>query len=188
MGQNLIDDYGSRNPVSCHNNPSCKICNFIKDCQQLTIAPLSFSISDAENCILGHVTPSDNFVQEIIRGVKSIPFNNRKALKYIQDNDKDLIQLREYLLTGKRPTPKNNKVNSVKRYLNIHKDSKLTIAKDGVIVVTKRDNHLINRELIVLPDDIGFGIMYALHLNLNHPTEHQLSKILDTKFFILHSK
>ena len=185
MGQNLIDDYGSRNPVSCHNNPSCKICNFIKDCQQLTIAPLSFSISDAENCILGHVTPSDNFVQEIIRGVKSIPFNNRKALKYIQDNDKDLIQLREYLLTGKRPTPKNNKVNSVKRYLNIHKDSKLTIAKDGVIVVTKRDNHLINRELIVLPDDIGFGIMYALHLNLNHPTEHQLSKILDTKFFIL---
>ena len=185
MGQNLIDDYGSRNPASCNDNPECKICNFIKDCQQLTIAPLSFSISDNDNCVLGHVSRSDNFVQEIIRGEKSIPFNNRKALKYLQDNDPDLIQLREYLITGKRPTPKNTKVNSVKRYLNLHKDSKLTIAKDGCIVVTKRDNNLVNRELIVLPDEIGFGIIYAMHLNLSHPTFHQLSKILDTKFFVL---
>ena len=185
MNQNLIDDYGSRNPATCNNNPDCKICNFIKDCQQLTIAPLSFSISDSDMCVLGHVSKSDNFIQDIIRGVKSIPFNNRKALKYLQDNDHDLIQLREYLITGKRPTPKNNKVNSVKRYLNLHKDSKLTIARDGCIVVTKRDNHLINRDLIVLPDDVGFGILYAMHLNLNHPTFYQLSKIVDTKFFIL---
>ena len=134
---------------------------------------------------MGHVSKSDNFVQEIIRGEKSIPFNNRKALKYLQDNDPDLIQLREYLITGKRPTPKNTKVNSVKRYLNLHKDSKLTIAKDGSIVVTKRDNNLVNRELVVLPDEIGFGIIYAMHLNLSHPTFHQLSKILDTKFFVL---
>ena len=185
MGQNFIDDYGSRNPASCNNNPNCKICNFITDCQQLTIAPLSFSISNIDKCVLGHVSQSENFVQDIINGKKSIPFNNRKALKYLQDNDKDLIQLREYLLTGKRPTPKNTKINAVKRYLNIHKDSKMTIAKDGCIVVSKRDNHLLNRELIVLPEDIGFGIIYAMHLNLNHPSAFQLCKVLDTKFFIL---
>ena len=184
MGQNMIDDYGSRHPASCNKNPECKICNFVKDCQQLTIAPLSFSISN-DSCVLGHVSKSDSFIQDIIQGKKSIPFHNRKALKYLQDSDQDLTQLRDYLLTGKRPTPKNNKINSVKRYLNLHKDSKLTIAKDGCIVVTKRDNNFANRELIVLPDEIGYGIIYAMHLNLNHPTFYQLSRIIDTKFFIL---
>ena len=180
MGQNLIDDYASRNPASCHDKSICKICSFIKDCDDLTIAPLSFSVST--DCIIGHVEHNNEFLQQIIRGQQSLPFNNRKALLYLQNNDSDLLQVREHLLTGKRPTARNNKVNKIKRFLNV---KGLTIAKDGCLVVTKYDNFINNRELIVIPDDISVGLIYALHLNLNHPTSYQLSKILETKFFLL---
>ena len=181
MGQNKFDDFCSRNPASCNGNSSCKICSFIDDCQELTIGGLSFSLG--KDCIIGNVCKSDNLVQEILRGEKSIPFNNRNALKYLQDRDPDLIKLKDYLTTAKRPTAKHTNINKVKRYLQ--KSNKLTIAKDGCIVVMKRDQFLNNRELIVIPEDISIGLIYAMHVNMNHPSAYQLSKILDTKFFIL---
>ena len=181
MGQNKFDDFCSRNPASCNNDQSCKICSFIKDCQQLTIGGLSFSIGD--NCVIGNVSSSTDLVQEILRGEKSIPFNNRNALKYLQEKDPDLIKLKDYLTTGKRPTAKQTNINKVKRYLQ--KSNKMTIAKDGCIIVTRRDQFLNNRELVVIPEDVSVGLIYAMHVNLNHPTAYQLSKILDTKFFIL---
>ena len=180
MGQNLFDDFGSRNPVLCNKDPSCKICNFIKDCQDLTIGSLSFS--GTEECLIGNVEKANNLVQDILRGKKSIPFNNRKALKFLQDKDPDLLKVRDYLLHAKRPRPKDTKENKVKRYLQ---KQGLSIAKDGCIVVTKRDKYLNNRELVVIPCDVSVGLVYALHINLNHPTNFQLSKLLDTKFYIL---
>ena len=62
------------------------------------------------------------------------------------------------------------------------------IAKDGCLVVNKRDQNFITRELIVIPEDITVGLLYALHLNLNHPTPFQLSKLIDTRFFILNKE
>ena len=184
MGQNVIDDYGSRNPVKCNSDPeSCKICSFIKDCDQLTIAPLSFTVSDDDHVLIGTLTHSENLVQDILLGKQSVPFSNRKAMKFLQDKDPDLIKVREYLTTGKRPTPRNTKENKVKRFLQ--KADKMTIAKDGCLVITKRDGSFNNRELIVIPDDISVGLLYAMHINLNHPTSYQLSKLLDTRFYLL---
>ena len=183
MGQNIIDDYGSRNPMQCENGSSCKICGFIKDCDELTIAPLSFSVNGCN--LIGNVdVKSNNLIQDILLGRTSMPFNNRKALRYLQDRDQDLILLRDYLISGKSPTSKHTNINKVKRYL-MKRGKGLTIAKDGCIVVTKRDKHLNSRELIVIPDDVSVGLIYALHINLNHPTAFQLSQLLDTKFFIL---
>jgi hypothetical protein len=44
MGQNFVDDFGSRNPAQCteENKENCKVCNFIKDCSELTMGSLSF--------------------------------------------------------------------------------------------------------------------------------------------------
>ena len=60
-----------------------------------------------------------------------------------------------------------------------------TIAKDGVIVVIKRNRQtLVTRELVVVPDSMSIGLLYSLHLNLNHPSSDQLHKAIDTRFFI----
>ena len=181
MEQNILDDFGSRNAASCDNNPTCKICDFVKDCEHLTIAPVSFTVS--QNCLIGNIKHSENLIHDILRGEVSIPFNNRKALRFLQEQDEDLMYLEDCLITGKRPQQKNTKVNKVKRYLQ--KDNKLSIAKDGCIIVNNRDKHFNTREQIVIPDKISTGLIYALHLNLNHPSPFQLSKILDTRFFIL---
>ena len=182
MGHNLADDYASRNPAECEGKPECKTCSFIKDCEDLTIASLSFSVT--EDSILGNVSQSSDLIQDIIKGVKSIPFNNRKALKYLQDRDEDLLKVRDYLTSGKRPTAKNTKENKVKRYLR--PSLRMTIAADGCLICTTRDKQSLNmRELIVIPEEVSVGLIYALHVNLNHPTPYQLQKILDTKFFIL---
>ena len=186
MGQNIIDDFGSRNPMKCQNGSSCKLCSFIKDCEGLTIGSLSFAVAD--ETLIGNIDlKSQNLIQDILHGKKSVPFNNRKALKYLQDRDPDLILLRDYLISGKRPTTKQTKINKVKRYLQKHGKG-LTIAKDGCLVVTKRDKHLNSRELVVIPDDISLGLIYAMHINLNHPSPFQLSQLLDTKFFILNKE
>ena len=78
MGQNIVDDFGSRNPMKCQNDSSCKICSFIKDCEELTIAPLSFSV--VGETLIGNVdAKSNNLIQDVLHGKKSVPFNNRKA-------------------------------------------------------------------------------------------------------------
>ena len=83
----------------------------------LTVGSLSFGATDG--AIVGHVQQSgDNLVQDILRGVKTVPFNNRQAMRYLQDQDGDLLKVREYLTTGKRPTVRNTKENKIKRYLS----------------------------------------------------------------------
>ena len=182
LGQNFPDDFASRNPASCDGGSHCKICSFIKDCEKLTVGSLSFNIT--ESAIVGQVKQTeDTLVQDILRGDKTVPFNNRQAMKYLQDQDRDLVKLRNYLTSAKRPTPRNTRENKIKRYLR--KDNDITIAKDGCLVAHRRDNNLSNRELVVVPEDISMGLLYGMHINLNHPTSFQLAKVVDTKFFIL---
>ena len=183
LGQNFADDFFSRNPAACAGDPHCKICCFIEDCKTLTVGSLSFSFT--KEAIIGHVTQSStNLVHEVMTGIKSIPFSNRKAMLYLQDRDEDLLKVREYLTTTKRPTVGNTKETKVKRYLK--KQNQITIStKDGVLVARKRDRYLNMKELVVVPEDISLGLLYAMHINLSHPTAFQLLKVVDTRFFIL---
>ena len=119
-------------------------------------------------------------------GNKTIPFNNRAAMKYLQDQDQDLVKLREYLTTAKRPTVRNTRENRVKRYLMNHNE--VTIAKDGCLVAMRRDSHMRKRELVIVPEEMSRGLLYALHINLNHPSLFQLMKVFDTRFFMLDKK
>ena len=143
---------------------------------------MSFSITD--NAVIGHIAQVEpNLIQDILLGRKTVPFNNRGAMKYLQDRDEDLVKLRDYLTSGKRPTARNTRENSVKRYLM--RNNEITIAKDGCLVAMKRDSHLRKRELVFVPEDMSKGLLYALHINLNHPTLFQLEKVFDTRFFML---
>jgi hypothetical protein len=182
LGQNFPDDFASRNPASCDGGTHCKICSFVKDCQSLTVGSLSFRVT--EDAIIGHIhQPGENLVQDVLTEVKSVPFSNRKAMRYLQDQDEDLLKLRQYLTTGKRPTVRNTRENKIKRYLR--GQNAIRIAKDGCLVAHKRDRHLNNRELVVIPEDVSMGLLYGMHVNLNHPTTFQLMKVVDTRFFIL---
>ena len=124
---------------------------------------------------------TSELINEIIRGTKQIPFNNRNAMKFLQDKDADLLKTREYLVSAQRPQIKNTKVNSIKRYLQ----ENLTIAKDGCLVIPKIDKKFNKKELVVIPENMALGLLYSLHWKLNHPSPYQLSKVVETKFFML---
>lgn len=138
--------------------------------------------------IVGGIPPTDTkdskaLVQKIITGQVNNPFNNRKAMKYLQDLDPDLLKLREYLTSGKQPQVRNNKENSVQRYLQQGTD--LTIARDGCIVIPKVGKKLTCNELILILKTVSQGILQGMHINLNHPTPYKLTKVVDIKYFIL---
>ena len=60
------------------------------------------------------------------------------------------------------------------------------LSTDGCLVVQKRNkNKLFQRDLIIVPESLSEGLLVSMHLNLNHPTPYQLSKIIETRFFIL---
>ena len=182
MGQNFADDHGSRNPIECNDKENCKICGFVRDCTALLVSRISLQVQDGN--IVGQVNlTKDNtsLVNDIIRGNTTIPFANRQAMKYLQDQDKVLHRVRELLLAGEAPHPNENSL--VKRYFR--KNIDLTVASDGCLVVKKLNNKLVLRTLIVIPEDISRGLLQGLHLNLNHPSQFQLMKAIDTRFFLL---
>ena len=187
MGQNFTDDYGSRNPATCNTPSSCKVCSFIKECSDMTTtSPVFFNLSD--HAIVAAVTTMDkntsnNLVNDIITGRTSIPFGNRRAMKFLQDQDPDLLQVRRELTSGQRPQTKNTKINAIKRYLQ--REANITIANDGCLVSRKLNKKFCFKELIVIPKRFSYGLLYGMHINLQHPTPFQLKRVVDTKFFIL---
>ena len=66
--------------------------------------------------------------------LSKIPFNNRWALKFLQDKDEDLLKVCDYLTSWKRPTAMNTKENKVKRYQRL--SHKITIAGVGCFICT----------------------------------------------------
>ena len=49
----------------------------------------------SQDSIIGQVQVnnlSDNLLNDVIRGVKGVPFSNKNAMKYIQANDPDLCR------------------------------------------------------------------------------------------------
>ena len=187
MGQNFVDDFGSRNPVICNKESSspCKVCNFVSDCSDLAIGALSFLISAEDNAIIGQVDVNQDdqlLLNDIIKGLKSIPLSNRQAMRYLQERDPILSRVKLLLLSGQAPGHKEN--SSVKRYFK--STFAITLATDGCLITKRKNkNKFLERDLIVVPEDISKGLVYSLHLNLNHPSPTQLSRIIQTRFFFL---
>ena len=187
MGQNFVDDFGSRNPVTCDkgSETSCKICNFVRDCSDLAVGALSFLISTSDKAILGQVDVSQDtprLINDVITGLKSVPLTNRQAMRYLQEKDPVLSRVKTLLLSGQAPGNKENV--TIKRYFK--STFAITVATDGCLITKKKNkSRFIERELIVVPEGISTGLVYSLHLNLNHPSPTQLSRIIQTRFFFL---
>ena len=154
---NLPSDFASRNPITC-NEPKCQMCIFAR------------AIDD---CVVRALT-----VRDILDGKGSIPFTNRKAWLVTQSECRDLRRTKAHLIQGTRPTKKDTKIRSVKRYLN-----KIGLATDGLLVVRHCDPLVPSREAIVVPEDVLPGLLTALHLRLNHPSNAELSKIVKRYFW-----
>ena len=109
-----------------------------------------------------------------------MPFLNRSTIKQLQMDCPDLRRVHAHLSQGTRPTTKRKKQTAVKRYLQ-----KATISRDGLLVVRHAEPFQPESELAIIPSHILSGIITALHLRLNHPTNHQLKRIFHRFFFAL---
>ena len=68
----------------------------------------------------------------------------------------------------------------VKRYLNV-----ATIAKDGLLVVKRDEPFTRSRECIIVPRQVLDGLLTALHIQLSHPSSHQLKMATKRYLFAL---
>ena len=119
-------------------------------------------------------------VKDVLDGSMPLPFTSRKVWLTTQAECRDLRRTRAQLVQGTRPSRKDTTAKSVKRYLN-----KVDVAHDGLIIMKQTDNFAAPRELIVVPQQVLPGLLTALHLRLDHPSQNELSKAVKRYFWAL---
>ena len=156
---NLLSDYASRHPVECPDN-SCQVCQFVADLESSVVREVS--------------------IQDVCDGRVTLPFTNRSAWHSTQLECPDLRRAHAHLQQGTRPSKKMTNIPDVKRYLQ-----SVIIASDGLLVV--RQNTLLRRprDRIVVPRSVIYGLLTALHMRFNHPSAHQLKRLVSGYFFAL---
>ena len=159
---NVISDYGSRNPQPCEDS-SCQICKFVKE-------------------IIDEVVRAVE-VSDVIKGNARMPFLNKQAWLSAQQECHELRRAVAHLRAATRPSRKTRGMRNVKRYLKI-----ASISTSGLLVVRKPDLYQHMRELIVVPKDILPGILHALHLYFSHCTETQLIQLFNRHFYCVGSE
>ena len=157
---NVPSDFASRNAPECQEPRKCQICMFI---------------NREEECVVLRTQVSD-----IIEGKVRLPFTNRKTWLNIQGDCSDLRRTHAHLTQGTRPSKKITSVKDVKRYLNV-----ATIARDGLLVVLRDHPIAASKECIIVPRQVLDGLLTAIHLQLHHPTRHQLKAVVSRYFSAL---
>ena len=154
---NAASDYSSRHPIECLNK-SCQICKFVEDTAASAVRSLK--------------------VEDVLSGNLRMPFSNPNAWKSAQQESHDMRRAFAHLSHGTRPSKKSRNINHLRSYLQ-----KCTINDQGLIVHRKQDEHMGNRELIVVPHEVLPGLISALHTSFTHPTSHQMTKLFGRYFF-----
>ena len=119
-------------------------------------------------------------VGDILSGNIKLPFASRNVWKANQLECPDLRRVKAHLTQGTRPSKKLTNIHNVKRYLNI-----VSIARDGLLVAKYSEPLVADRECIVVPRPLLPGLLTALHIKLQHPSMHQLRKVVKRYFFAL---
>ena len=156
---NTPSDFASRNAPPCAE-PTCQICSFVKREEDSTVLRVS--------------------VQEVLSGNAKLPFTSKAAWFDIQQESADLRRTHAHLVQGTRPSKKATSIKDVKRYLQV-----ASIARDGLLIVRRNQPLTPTRECIIVPREVLNGLLTALHLQLGHPTRHQLSSVFQRYFFAL---
>ena len=155
----LPSDFSSRNAAPCEDE-ACQVCTFTKLTQESVVRHTS--------------------TQDILSGTKHLPFTSRTAWLTTQAECPDLRRTRAHLQQGTRPSKKLTNLRDVKRYLNV-----ATIAKDGLLVVRRDEPLAPTRECIIVPRQVLEGLLTALHIQLGHPSSHQLKAVTKRYLYAL---
>ena len=155
----LQSDFASRNAAPCENE-TCQVCSFITRTRDSVVRAAS--------------------VQDIIQGKVRLPFTSRPAWLAIQSECPDLRRTHAHLVQGTRPSKKLTNIKDVKRYLQV-----ASIANDGLLVVQHQEPLSPPRERIIVPRQALYGLLTALHIQLHHPSCHQLKMVVKRYLFAL---
>ena len=155
---NLPSDHASRHAIQC-DDFQCQLCQFVRG---------------TEDSVVRKVTPSD-----ILSGSTKLPFTDRSTWLGIQADDPDLRRTCAHLKQGTRLSKKLTNVKDVKRYLQV-----ASIASDGLLVVKSQEPLCRYSECIIVPRQVLHGILSALHIKLEHPTEHQLKMVVKRYLYV----
>lgn len=155
----LPSDFASRNAPPCEDE-SCQICTFIHDTRESVVRMTS--------------------IQDVLNGKVRLPFTSRSAWSSVQSECPDLRRTHAHLIQGTRPSKKLTNIKDVKRYLNV-----ATVASDGLLVVKRNEPLAPTRECIIIPRQAVDGLLTALHLQLQHPSCHQLKMVAKRYLFAL---
>lgn len=156
---NIPSDFASRNAPTCEE-PHCQICSFIHETEESVVQ---------KTC-----------VADIIGGQARLPFTSRAAWRSTQMDDQDLRRVHAHLSQGTRPSKKLTNLTDIKRYINI-----ATIARDGLLIVRRHGQIATACECILVPRAVLNGLLTALHIKLDHPTIHQMKKVVNRHFYAL---
>ena len=159
---NLPSDFTSRHPVICQTPDRCQICKFIQDIQESVVYRIT--------------------IQDVIQGIVKMPFSDRPAWLETQQECPDMRRCCAHLQQGTRPSKKAANVHDVRRYLGT-----LKIAHDGLLVIHDAVG-FSTVERIAVPTSVLHGLITALHITFNHPTQYQMERAFCRTFFALDLK
>ena len=156
---NIPSDFACRNANECLV-PTCQVCSFVNEMEHASVNKIT--------------------IDDISNGNSKMPFISRPSWISLQSDCADLQRCRSYLKQGTRPSKKLTNIKDTKRYLQ-----HCTISKDGLLVVPHQEPFSPVKEKIIVPRKVLPGLLTALHIKLNHPTQFQLKQITSRYFFAL---
>ena len=155
----LPSDFASRDAAAC-DNETCQVCSFISRTRDSVVRAVS--------------------VQDVLQGNVRLPFTSRPAWVSVQSECRDLRLTNAHLVQGTRPSKKLTNIKDVKRYLQV-----ASVAGDGLLVVRRHEPLCPSREYIIVPRQALDGLLTALHLQLSHPSCHQLKMVVKRYLYAL---
>ena len=119
-------------------------------------------------------------IDDIATGKVRLPFTSRAAWRTTQAECPDLRRVHAHLTQGTRPSKKDTNIHDVKWYISV-----ATIANDGLLVIHKSDPLAESRDLIIVPRAVLSGLITALHIKLDHPSQYQMKSVMRRYFYAL---
>ena len=98
----------------------------------------------------------------------------------VQSECPDLRRTHAHLVQGTRPSKKLTNIKDVKHYLQV-----ASVADDGLLVVRRHEPLSPSRECIIVPRQALDGLLTALHIQLSHPSCHQLKMVVKRYLYAL---
>ena len=103
-----------------------------------------------------------------------------RAWVAVQSGCPDLHRTHAHLVQGTRTSKKLTNIKDVKRYLQV-----ASVADDGLLVVRRHESLSPSRECIIVPRQALDGLLTVLHIQLSHPSCHQLKMVVKRYIYAL---